>query len=219
VTDQPTPAPDPFAAPGDNPPPIGPPARHFDGQQWLVWDGTAWVPDAAAAPEPARRSRRTLLVVVAILVLGLVAAGVLIGTRVANAHRPIVIPATLGGLPKNTDPQLATAADQYRTQVRDAAGGTAADVGVYGSASAGEVAVLAAARGGGTAEQFFTAAKNSGADLSEPTAVGNSQCATSTSSGYALCERSSSSLFVAVFLSGSDTTRAAAMVDEAWDQQ
>jgi hypothetical protein len=218
VTDQPTPAPDPFAAPGDHPPPPGPPARQFDGQQWLVWDGTAWVPDAAAL-EPPRRSRRTLLVVVAILVLGLVAAGVLIGTRVANAHRPIVIPATLGGLPKNTDPQLATAADQYRTQVRDAAGGTAADVGVYGSASAGEVAVLAAARGGGTAEQFFTAARNAGADLSAQSSVGNSECATATTSGYAICERSSTSLFVAVFLSGSDTTRAAAMVDEAWDQQ
>ncbi len=218
MTDQPTSAPDPFAAPGENPPLPGPPARHFDGQQWLVWDGTAWVPEAATT-EPPRRSRRTVLVVVAILVLGLVGAGVLIGTRVANAHRPIVIPATLGGLPKNTDPKLAAAADQYRAQVRDAAGGTAADVGVYGSASAGEAAVLAAARGGGTAEQFFTAARNAGADLSEQTAVGNSQCATSASSGYAICERSSTSLFVAVFLSGSDTTRAAAMVDEAWDQQ
>jgi hypothetical protein len=211
------------AAPMAPPPaaPMGPgdPNRHFDGQQWLVWNGTAWVPEAPPAP-PSSGGRRTLIVVVAIVVVALVAGGVFVASRVANAHKAIVIPSTLGGLNKATDPQVTAAADQFRKQAADALNGVATDVGAYGSAAEGQIALMVGARGNASADDFFQGVASGAGDIPPPTTVGNSHCVTvSSSSPIAVCMRSGGGLTVAVFVSGTDTSKASSMVDEAWDQQ
>ena len=136
-----------------------------------------------------------------------------------NANKAIVIPTTLGGLQKATDPDVTAGADQFRQQTADALNGVKSDVGAYGSASAGQIALLVAARGGGTADDFFNGMKSSGADVSAVQTVGDAQCVVVTSEGVSAYMRSSSTLFVAVLLSGTDTSKAASMVDEAWAAQ
>jgi len=216
-------APEPVAtAPLAPPPaaPVGPgePNRHFDGQQWLVWNGAAWVPEAPPAP-PSTGGRRTLIVVVAVIVVALVAGGAFVASRVANSHKAIVIPSTLGGLNKATDPQVTSAADQFRSQATSALNGVATDVGAYGSAGEGQIALLVGARGNASSDEFFQGVASGASDIPPPTTVGNSQCVSASAEQIAVCMRSGGGLTVAVFLTGSDTSKASSMVDEAWDQQ
>lgn len=213
--------PDPFVSPV--PPPVAPvgpgdPNRHFDGQQWLVWNGTAWVPEAPVAP-PGTGGRRTLLIVVAIVVVALVAGGAFITSKVMNAEKPIVVPTSLGGLDKSTDASITSQADQLRTSLGQSIHGAKFDVGAYGGADAGAIAILVAARNGGSADEFFSGIKSSGLDVSDQTKVGDSSCVTASSEQVTICLRSSSGLMVAVVLSGTDQSKAAGMVDEAWAKQ
>jgi hypothetical protein len=203
------PPPEPPAGPGD-------PNRHFDGQQWLVWNGTAWAPEAPPVP-PSSGGRRTLVVVVAVVVVALVAGGVFVASRIANANKPIVIPSSLGGLPKATDADLIAAADEFRkngsTEIKNAT----SDAAAYGSA--GNAAFLVVGRVGSSSDDFFSGAKSAGVDISDVATVGNSHCVTAQTQGVSVCMRSSGQLTVAVVLGPSDTVKASAMVDEAWDQQ
>jgi hypothetical protein len=101
----------------------------------------------------------------------------------------------------------------------DALHGVKSDVAAYGSASAGSIAFLVAARGGGSADDFFKGMASGGLDVPTPTTVGSSQCVVVSADELSVCMRSTSTLFVAVMLSGTDTAKASSMVDEAWDQQ
>jgi hypothetical protein len=92
------------------------------------------------------------------------------------------------------------------------------DVAVYGSPDT-QLAVLIAARGGGTPDEFFNGMKSSGVDVPTPTAVGDNQCAVVSSEGFTVCMRSSSTLSVVVVAGGSDMSKTSSMVDEAWNQQ
>ena len=171
----------------------GDPNRHFDGQQWLVWNGTAWVPEAPVAP-PSTGGKRTLLIVVAIVVVALVAGGAFIASKVMNAEKPIVVPTSLGGLDKSTDASITSQADQLRTSLGPSIHGAKFDVGAYGGADAGAIAILVAARNGGSADEFFSGIKSSGLDVSDQTKVGDSSCVTASAEQVTICLRSSSGL-------------------------
>jgi hypothetical protein len=212
---------DPFVSPVPPPAvPVGPgdPNRHFDGQQWLVWDGTAWVPEAPVPP-PSTGGRRTLLIVVAVVVVALVAGGAFVASKVMNAEKPIVVPTSLGGLAKSTDASITAQADQLRTSLGQSIHGAKFDVGAYGGQDAGAIAILVAARNGGSADEFFSGIKSSGLDVSDATKVGDSSCVTAATEQVTICLRTSSGLMVAVVLSGTDQGKAAGMVDEAWGKQ
>jgi hypothetical protein len=211
-------APPPLAPPPAPPSTAAEPNRYFDGQRWMVWNGLAWVPEPPAVA-PSSGSRRTLLVVVAIIVLGVVAGAVVLGLNMVNRNKDIVVPSSLGGLSKSTDASLITGANELKSRLASTAGGAKYDIGVYGSQGSGSVAFLVAARGGGTEDDVFSAMSAGGTDVPAPTDVGNSKCSVIDSQGATVCVRTSGSLVVMVVLSGSDTTKASGMVDEAWGQQ
>ena len=195
------------------------PNRHWDGQRWLVWDGAAWLPETAGAGAK-RGIKQGLIVLAALVVVALVLVGGLVVMDVVRANKSVVIPSTLGGLPKSTDATLVSAADRYRASVAQAVSGEKFDVGAYGSLSAGMVAFLVADRNGGAPEAFLNGMKSSGIDMSTPVVLGNDTCATGTTQPVTLCVRSSNGgPLVAVVRSGTDTAKTASMVDEAWNLQ
>jgi hypothetical protein len=197
------------------------PNRYWDGQQWLRWDGAAWVPEAAAPPPyaaPPGRSRRGLVVVGVVVVLLVLAAGAL-GVSLLNKNKDVTIPNTLGGLSKTTDSSIVNAATQMRTQMAPQANGAKYGVGAYGSAAAGKIAFLVVARGSGDINQLFSGAEAGGLKLSPVTKVGDASCATGTDQAVAVCGRTSNDLVVAVVIAGGDSGTASAMVDQAWNLQ
>ena len=170
-------------------------------------------------PATSSGAKRTRIIVLVAVVVALLVGGAFVASRVMNAHKAIVIPTTLGGLSKATEPQVTSAADQFRTAAATALSGVATDVGAYGSVAGGQVAFLIGARGNAATDDFFTGVKSSASDIGQPTAVGNSQCVSSAAENIVVCMRTGGGLTVGVFLTGSDTAKASSMVDEAWDQQ
>jgi len=65
--------------------------RHWDGTQWLAWNGSEWLPEAlpatavdpagAVAPPTGLRNRRPVLIVTGLVVVIAIAAGIYFGTR------------------------------------------------------------------------------------------------------------------------------------------
>jgi hypothetical protein len=176
-------------------------------------------PVGAGTGAPAEASGRSRAgAVVAVVVIGLLVLAVAASSwklsRPGGALRssPVVLPETLGGLPRSADGQITNAVTQARTAMAKTANGEAFGVAGYGSPSPGTVALLFVVREGSSSSTIFDAM-----GLSDPVAVGSSQCA-SSATGVVVCVRTDPGL--TVWVEGDSTQQdSAAMVDQAWRAQ
>lgn len=191
-----------------------------------AWPAADAVPAADAGPDrggttppvPVARGSHAgavvAVVVIGLLVLAVAAASWRLsrpGTG-ASPSRPVVMPQTLGGLPRSADSQITQAVDQARTAMAPQTHGEAFDVAGYGSPAPDTVALLFVLR-----EQSPLSALFDTMGLSNPVAVGSSQCA-SSSAGLVVCARTAPGLTVMV--EGNSTPPAeSAMVDQAFQAQ
>jgi Domain of unknown function (DUF4328) len=170
--------------------------------------------DTAAPAEAGGRSRAgavVAVILIGLLVLAVAGASWRLSRPGTGASRsgPVVLPEALGGLPRSADSKITEAVARARTAIASEAHGEAFDVAGYGSPSPGTVAVLFVFR-----EESPSSALFDSMGLSDPVAVGSSQCA-SSSAGLVVCVRTAPGLTVMV---ETDSTQpeTAAMVDQGW---
>ena len=200
---------------GALPPPAGPNPQYLGSTSSPV------------TPTAARRTNWPLIggiAAVVVIVLGIGAFFLIraVVTKAVDTTKAVSVPATLGGLPKSTDPTLSQAAGTLEQAFDSVPKPIARGSAIYGSQQQGKVLILLIVRSneGNTANEFFAGtAKGSGFTFGSRSRVGNSECATATGQPVTACLRTADNLFVAVLGVGQDAAAVAASVDEAFAPQ
>ncbi len=191
-------APNPFGTPPGPEAPFGTPAY-----------GT---PAPAGPAASSSRAKPILIAVLAIAVLS--ALGV--GYRAYEHSRPVVLPASLDGLPASTTPAVLTAVDNAQQQLQQENPGIQMQIKAYGVDNT-RILIAAAGRGRTNVDSDLAAFGN---NVGSTQSVDGATCATATAEHITVCERSDGDLTVlAVSVTrapAADEHAVAALVNQIW---